>query len=127
MRRAEGHSATIIRPLAPTRSDQGARLKNTHQTTIASPPASPPMTAKGSAAGATTGTAYLTRNCSITMTTPGHSRSGLRGVDSVCAIVISAWTLFASHLFRRRDVAALRPACGPALEAGNQGAAGSFT
>ena len=41
------NSATIIRTMAPKRSDQGARLKNTHHTTIANPPTSPPITPIG--------------------------------------------------------------------------------
>ena len=35
------NSATIIRTMAPKRSDQGARLKNTHHRTIANPPTGP--------------------------------------------------------------------------------------
>ncbi len=35
-------SATTIRTMAPKRSDQGARLKNSHHTTTANPPTSPP-------------------------------------------------------------------------------------
>ena len=35
-------SATIIRTMAPKRSDQGARLKNSHHTRTANPQTSPP-------------------------------------------------------------------------------------
>ena len=34
---------TTIRTIAPSRSDQGARLKNSHQTTITSPKTAAPM------------------------------------------------------------------------------------
>ena len=54
--------ATIIRTMAPKRSDQGARLKKTHHTTIANPPTSPPITPKGMASGSTMGTTNLTSN-----------------------------------------------------------------
>ena len=50
------NTATIIKTIAPTRSDQGARLKNSHHTTIASAPTTPAKHAVGSpASGATTG------------------------------------------------------------------------
>ena len=59
------NSATIIRTTAPKRSDQGARLKNTHHTTIANPPTS---TAKHRdqivASGTTMGTTNRTSHCS---------------------------------------------------------------
>ena len=38
MMRDVATSATIIRTMAPKRSHQGARLKNTHHTTTAKPP-----------------------------------------------------------------------------------------
>ena len=41
MTRDVAKSATIIKAMAPKRSGRGARLKNTHHTTIANPPTSP--------------------------------------------------------------------------------------
>ena len=38
------NSAAIITTRAPTRSDQGARLKNSHHTTITNPPKTPAST-----------------------------------------------------------------------------------
>src|ERR1022692_1664609 len=70
------NSATIISPTAPTRSDQGARLRNNHQRMTANPPTGPANTPMNKAPGAKTGTPNRTSNCRITMTTPGHSRSG---------------------------------------------------
>ena len=71
-------SATTIRTMAPTRSDQGARLKNSHHTTTANPPTTPPSIAeRRTASGTTMGTTNQTSHCSTTATTPGHSRSGL--------------------------------------------------
>src|ERR1039457_2974830 len=70
------NSTTIIRPTAPKRSDQGARLRNNHHRTMANPPTSSPSNPKSAASGTTAGTANLTSHCRITMTTPGHSRSG---------------------------------------------------
>src|SRR5712691_4269686 len=83
-------TATTIRTMAPTRSAQGARLKNSHHTTIANPQASPPSIANMRASGATRGTTNQSSHCSTTATTPGHSRSGFRGgSSSVCAMAIS--------------------------------------
>ena len=45
------NTATIIKTIAPTRSDQGARLKNTHHTTIANAPTTPPSIPMGSGIG----------------------------------------------------------------------------
>src|SRR6266516_7659417 len=74
--------------MAPTRSVQGARLMNTHHTTIANTPMSPPITPNIMVPGTTMGTTNLTSSNSTAATTPGHSRSGLRFGSSVCAIVI---------------------------------------
>src|ERR1035437_10189441 len=88
------NSAIIIRTIAPKRSDQGARLKNNHHTTIANPATSPPRMANAKASGTTMGTPNLTRHSSTAATTPGHSRSGFGGVGSpVCAMVTSDHTL----------------------------------
>ena len=81
-------SATIIRTMAPQRSNPGARLKKAHQTTIANPAKSPPNTEYSNASGQTMGTPNLTSHWSVTATTPGHSRSGFRGAGSLlCAMV----------------------------------------
>ena len=45
--------------------------------TIANPPPSPTIAPIGSASGMNIGTPYLASHCTATMTTPGHSRSGL--------------------------------------------------
>src|ERR1700680_1090440 len=83
-------SATIARATAPRRSDQGARLKKTHHTTIANAQTKPPIAPKRKALGMTTGRTYLTRHSSTAAATPGHSRSGFRGVGaSVCAMDMS--------------------------------------
>ncbi|CAN5769047.1 hypothetical protein BH20ACI3_BH20ACI3_22430 [soil metagenome] len=90
------NSATIIRAMAPKRSDQGARLRNTHHTTITNAQKTPPITPKNVAgnpkyvaSGATTGTTNLTSIRSAAATTPGHSRSGFSSVgSSVCAMSI---------------------------------------
>jgi len=94
MMRDVANSATIIRPTAPTRSGQGARLRNTHHTTIANPQKTPPITPKNVAgnpknvaSGATIGTTNLSSISSTAATTPGQSRSGFLSVDSsVCAM-----------------------------------------
>src|ERR1700676_3757449 len=75
-------SATIARATAPRRSDQGARLKKTHQTTIANAQTKPPIATKRKALGTTTGRTYLTTHSSTAAATPGHSRSGFRGVGA---------------------------------------------
>ena len=62
--------------MAPKRSDQAARLKNTHHTTIANPLASPTIALIGRASGMNVGTPYLASHWITTMTTPGHRRSG---------------------------------------------------
>ena len=74
--------------MAPTRSVQGARLKNSHQTTIANAPMSPPKTPNIMVPGTTTGTTNLTSSNSSAAATPGHSRSDLCFGSSVCAIVL---------------------------------------
>src|ERR1700688_4028250 len=73
-------SAMTARATAPRRSDQGARLKKTHHTTIANAQTKPPIAPKRNALGATTGRTYLTTHNSTAAVTPGHSRSGSRGV-----------------------------------------------
>src|SRR6476661_7947357 len=87
MTRDVAYSVAAIRTTAPNRSDQGARLKKTHQTRTANPPATPPITPKATAPGTAMGTTNLASHCSATATTPGHSRIGLRG-SSVCAMVM---------------------------------------
>src|SRR5215213_964075 len=88
--RKVANNATIIRTTAPTRSDQGARLKNSHHRMTANPKPKVARSADFVASGATTGSPNLTSHCRITRTTPGHSRSGFRRVGSAdCAIVMS--------------------------------------
>ena len=74
--------------LPPTRSDHGARLKNSHHTKTANPPAIPPRIAVPPAPGTTMGRTYLASHCSATAATPGHSRSGFRGVEPVSGVVM---------------------------------------
>src|SRR2546425_12153050 len=83
------NTATTITTMAPTRSDQGARLKNTHHRTIANPPTTPPNIPKMANSGMTMGTATMASNISTAAATPGHSRSGFRGVGSLDWFVIS--------------------------------------
>lgn len=66
--------ATIISAMAPTRSDQAARLRNAHHTTIATAPMSPPCAPKLKPLNPGTRACMPTRasHCSATMTTPGH-------------------------------------------------------
>src|ERR1700720_3085448 len=73
-------SATIARATAPRRSDQGARLKKTHHTTIANAQTKPPIAPRRKALGTTAGRTYLSTHNSTAAATPGHSRSGFRGV-----------------------------------------------
>jgi hypothetical protein len=91
--------AMTINTIAPKRSTQGARLKNSHQTRIASAHTIAPSIAPMAASGATTGTTNQSSHCSTTATTPGHSRSGFRGVGfcgigwSFRAMVSSIWEI----------------------------------
>ena len=80
MRRDVATIATIIRTMAPKRSDQGARLKKAHHTTIARPPTTPPMTAYSSKSGTTLGRTNRISHCNVTAATPGQSRSGFRSM-----------------------------------------------
>src|SRR5271157_428173 len=89
-KRGVAKSATIMRTTAPQRSNRGARLKKAHHTTTANQPKIPPTTAISKAPGTTLGRPNLTSTCSVTATTPGHSRSAFRGGGSpVFAMVIS--------------------------------------
>src|SRR5438105_5477522 len=74
--------------MAPSRSDQGARLKKTHQTRTANPPSTPPIIPKATPPGTTIGTTNHTSHCSATASTPGHSRYGF------CAVGLSDWAGF---------------------------------
>src|ERR1700730_10361156 len=82
MMRDVATSATIVKATAPRRSDQGARLKNNHHTTIANAPASPPIIPTNTALGTTAGMTNLTTHSSTAAATPGHSRSGFRGAGA---------------------------------------------
>src|SRR5579862_2574845 len=79
-RRFVATSATIARATAPRRSDQGARLKKTHQATIANTQTKAAITPKRKVLGTTAGSTYLSTHSSTAAATPGHSRSGCRGV-----------------------------------------------
>ncbi len=93
---------TIIRSTAPIRSGQGALLRKTHQTTMASAPRGPPTTAKDSKAGATMGRVSQVNHCISTTSTPGHTRSGPGRVDStVCAWAVMVLPLLLEHPYGR--------------------------
>src|SRR5262245_23237208 len=68
--------------MAPRRSDQGARLKNSHHTRTANAHTRAPITTPIPASGATIGRPNQISHISATATTPGHSRSGFRGTGS---------------------------------------------
>ena len=57
-------------------------------TRTANAPTSPPIIPKIMASGATIGTPNRINHCSMTATTPGHSRSGCRSPFGVMVIVI---------------------------------------
>ena len=78
-------SPPIIRTMVPRRSDQRARLKNAHHKTTANaaPSAHCIPSAKPLNPGMTAFTPNRATNSSPTATTPGHSRSGRRGVRSL--------------------------------------------
>src|SRR5438552_3416615 len=82
-------TATSIATIAPTRSDHGARLKRSHHDTTISPPTTPPNIPKIATPGATMGTPTMAINTSVAAATPGHKRSGFRGVGSLDWFVIS--------------------------------------
>src|SRR5262245_47196419 len=67
---------------------------------------------KMDASGAITGTRYLSSNCSVTMTTPGHNRRGLRrlspSVSGMDCLVIVVDNL----RLRRRASTACSVSCG---------------
>ena len=66
-------AATSISATTPSRSDQGARLKNSHQPITARPNAKPPITAVPPCDGQTSGISQSS-HWSATATTPGQSR-----------------------------------------------------
>jgi hypothetical protein len=77
------NTATTITMIAPTRSNHGARLNNSHHTAITNAPATPPSIAMSAPlSGASSGAPIMTSNWTMAMTTPGHSRSGFREVIS---------------------------------------------
>jgi hypothetical protein len=84
----EAASATIIKTGAAQRSNRGALLKKIHQTPTANPQNSPPNKPIPIASGTKTGITNLTSHCSITMTTPGHNRSGFFGVGPMAFLLL---------------------------------------
>src|SRR5215216_6432092 len=84
------NSATTIRARAPRRSDQGARLKNSHHTTITRPAKTPPIIPYIEASGTKMGRTNQASHCNTTATTPGHSLSGFRGAGSSASLVVIA-------------------------------------
>jgi hypothetical protein len=65
-----------MKAMASTRSDQGARLKNSHHNRIASAQTIPPIPPKKMASGLNAGMTNLDKHNSTAAMTPGHSRSG---------------------------------------------------
>lgn len=82
-RRDATNNETIINKMATHRSDTSARLKNAHHITIANPPRIPANTPviKALSLGTTIGITNLISHWSITMTIPGHNRSGFCQAD----------------------------------------------
>src|SRR5688572_17800652 len=70
-------TAAAMTTSAPIRSDQGARLKNSHQMRIRAAPTTPTSTPLRSASGMKKGITYRTSTISATIATPGHKRSAL--------------------------------------------------
>jgi hypothetical protein len=104
--------ATIISAAPPNRSDQAARLKNSHHTTTAGPPINPAKTPATIASGTKTGTTNQASHCTVTTTTPGQSRIGFREVISpVCAMGISTspWMIAPECHESGADQAGLEP------------------
>src|SRR5262245_39543015 len=99
--RAVAKSATTINTMAPTRSDQTARLKKTHHNRTVNPPITQASTPIIALPGITMGTTNPTSHCSATASRPGHNRIGFRDVNSsVCVIVMSDHTALPVFLFR---------------------------
>src|SRR5882724_8623838 len=94
------NTATIIRTMAPMRSNQGARLKNSHHTRTASPQTSPPIIPNIIVSGATKGMTNQTSHCRTTATTPGHSRKDFRGAGSSILLVTAALACDSSMVVR---------------------------
>ena len=67
--------AAIMTTIAAIRSNHAARLKNSHQTTIAKKPANPAMTAYIEPSTITAGRPKRSAHCVATIATPGHNRS----------------------------------------------------
>src|SRR5262245_10280703 len=84
--------------MAPSRSAQGARLKNNHHTRTANEHASPPIITTIKASGATAGTPYQISHCSATAITPGQTRSGFLDVNSSGFSVIMSHHTFPTGL-----------------------------
>src|SRR5687767_13755828 len=91
----------MIRTIAAMRSNQAARLKNSHQMTKAGKPARPPMTANMVASGATTGRPNLASHCTVTMATPGHNRNDL---DEEAGFGISLLMAFTAEISEAANV-----------------------
>src|SRR5262245_6737686 len=68
--------AGTVTTKAPIRSTHGARLNSSHHTATTSPMAIPANMPYTRASGTRTGTTNHASHCTVTATTPGHSRSG---------------------------------------------------
>jgi len=79
-------SETGINTIAAMRSDHGARLKNSHHTTIATAETIAPINAEKKKSGARIGTPNLRTHKSNAAATPGHNRSGLREVGLILTV-----------------------------------------
>jgi len=72
------NTAATIKTIAPTRSNQRARLNSSHHSATSKAPATPPSMPMGPASGATTGAPNITSNWTLAINTAGHSRKGFR-------------------------------------------------
>ena len=75
-------TATSISTIAAARSDQSARLKNSHHTRMMNAPATPASMPTAPAPGNKSGVTTLTSTIRTAAATPGHRRRGRRDVCS---------------------------------------------
>src|SRR5215207_2647824 len=82
-------SARTISTSAPTRSNQGARLKKSHHKTTANPHKTPIPKPRRVARGIKAGRTNQASHCSTTAAIPGQSRSDFREVGiAICVVLI---------------------------------------
>src|SRR5215212_8187367 len=97
-------SAITINTSAPTRSIQGARLKNSHHSAITNPHNTPTSKPMAAVRGKRKGTTNHASHCSTTAITPGHNRSRFGGVgNAVCSGVIVVSRVSQPHESTRKQ------------------------